>query len=237
MAAGIAGIIKIVLQMKHKTLVKSLHCDELNPYIQLQDSPFRVMQKEKKWTVDENKHRIAGVSSFGFGGVNAHVILEEYAEPKNESARKEKPKSDHPSLVILSAKNEDRMQAYIKEFISFFESSPKDEPIELQDLAYTLQVGRDELEERVALIVQDMNELKNMLSDFVESKDHKAADKIYQGTVKSTQNGKLLIGDTEAGKKYIQELVATKEYGKLAELWVRGAKIDWDLLYQEEEVA
>src|SRR6185437_3367763 len=77
LAAGVAGVIKVLLQMQHKTLVKSLHCDEVNPYIDLQGSPFYLLRQTRDWPAPQNERgevlpRRAGVSSFGFGGVNAH---------------------------------------------------------------------------------------------------------------------------------------------------------------------
>jgi acyl transferase domain-containing protein len=82
LAAGVAGVIKVLLQMKHRTLVKSLHSERLNPYIDLDGSPFYVVQEAREWTAADAQGtavpRRAGVSSFGFGGVNAHVVLEEY---------------------------------------------------------------------------------------------------------------------------------------------------------------
>ena len=82
-AAGVAGLIKVILQLKHKTLVKSLHCEELNPYIRLEDSPFYVVQETRPWRALRDAQgrdlpRRAGVSSFGAGGSNAHVVIEEY---------------------------------------------------------------------------------------------------------------------------------------------------------------
>ncbi|HWU86503.1 MAG TPA: beta-ketoacyl synthase N-terminal-like domain-containing protein, partial [Kofleriaceae bacterium] len=82
MAAGIAGVIKVLLQLEHRTLVKSLHCDEINPYIQLDGSPFYIVREAQPWHAQTDRAgrslpRRAGVSSFGFGGVNAHVVLEE----------------------------------------------------------------------------------------------------------------------------------------------------------------
>ncbi len=231
MAAGIAGIIKVLLQMKHKTLVKSLHAQELNPYLKIEESPFYVLQEKQEWKVEENKRRIAGVSSFGFGGVNAHVIVEEYPQPKRE-----KPEVDEPGIVVLSTKNKEQMQKYVEGFISFLEATPEEEPIFLRDLAYTLQVGREELEERLALVVNDIDELKQNLSDYVQPEKSQALTKLYRGTVKSSQDSKLLIDDTDAGKRYLRDLVTSKDYDKLAELWVRGTKINWDILYQEEEV-
>ncbi|WP_415822574.1 beta-ketoacyl synthase N-terminal-like domain-containing protein, partial [Bordetella tumbae] len=76
LAAGVAGLIKVLLQMRHKRLVKSLHAEPLNPRIDLSDSPFYVVSEERVWEapVDETGRELprrAGVSSFGFGGVNA----------------------------------------------------------------------------------------------------------------------------------------------------------------------
>src|SRR5204863_6993893 len=77
LAAGMVGVIKVLLQMQHKTLVKSLHCEQLNPYIQLEASPFYIVQENCAWEALQDHAgntlpRRAGVSSFGVGGVNAH---------------------------------------------------------------------------------------------------------------------------------------------------------------------
>src|SRR5581483_1260355 len=115
LAAGVAGVIKVVLQMKHKTLVKSLHCDQINPYIQLEGSPFYVLQQQRPWEAlkdDSGRElpRRAGVSSFGFGGVNAHVVLEEYVQPQ---ARTEA--TPQPVIVVLSAKSEERLKEQVQQ--------------------------------------------------------------------------------------------------------------------------
>ena len=92
LSAGVAGVIKVLLQIKHRTLVKSLHCEQLNPYINLEGSPFYVVQETQAWEPLEDKQgnllpRRAGVSSFGFGGVNAHVVLEEYCSSEEVKKR------------------------------------------------------------------------------------------------------------------------------------------------------
>src|SRR5437667_8140721 len=88
LAAGVVGVIKVLLQLQHKKLVKSLHCERLNPYIQLEGSPFYIVQENREWQALQDHAgnallRRAGVSSFGFGGANAHVVLEEYV-PKTQ---------------------------------------------------------------------------------------------------------------------------------------------------------
>src|SRR6185369_16962195 len=119
LAAGVAGVIKVLLQMKHQTLVKSLHCEELNPYIELGGSPFYIVQELKPWErlrdeAGRELPRRAGVSSFGFGGVNAHVIVEEYVAP--ERARIE-VSAAQPAAVVLSAKNEERLKEQVEQLL------------------------------------------------------------------------------------------------------------------------
>lgn len=110
LAAGISGLIKVLLQMKHKTLVKSLHCETLNPYLQLTDSPFYIVQEKQEWksVTDRDGNELprrAGISSFGIGGVNAHIVIEEYM-PK---ANSEHTATEQPNVIVLSAKNKSRL--------------------------------------------------------------------------------------------------------------------------------
>ncbi|MBN3728983.1 beta-ketoacyl synthase N-terminal-like domain-containing protein, partial [Burkholderia sp. Ac-20379] len=81
-AAGLAGVLKVLMAMRHGELPASLHCDEVNPYIELQDSPFYLVRRRQPWprgvdAAGRERPRRAGVSSFGFGGANAHVVIEE----------------------------------------------------------------------------------------------------------------------------------------------------------------
>jgi polyketide synthase PksN len=120
LAAGVAGVIKVLLQLRHKTLVKSLHCDEVNPYVQLQDSPFYLVRENRAWTPIADAHgralpRRAGVSSFGFGGVNAHVVIEEYID----AAVGAEARPDQASLFVLSARNPERLKASAEDLLAF----------------------------------------------------------------------------------------------------------------------
>ncbi|MFP3434401.1 polyketide synthase, partial [Paraburkholderia sp. SIMBA_061] len=73
-AAGISGLTKTILQLHHKTLVKSLHSEVINPYLDLSSSPFYVQAETQEWKVANKTRRRAGISSFGATGSNAHVI-------------------------------------------------------------------------------------------------------------------------------------------------------------------
>ncbi|WP_037214505.1 ketoacyl-synthetase C-terminal extension domain-containing protein, partial [Rickettsia tamurae] len=74
-AAGIASILKVLLAMQHRILPGNLHFNKLNPYIDIKDSPFYIVSKNQEWRSDEPL--VSGISSFGFGGSNTHIVLEE----------------------------------------------------------------------------------------------------------------------------------------------------------------
>ena len=112
-AAGIAGVTKVLLQMKHGQLVPSLHAEQANPHIDFERTPFVVQRQLAEWPrprlleggVHREYPRIAGVSSFGAGGSNAHVVLQEYvAQGHSEQPAADQPALDKPVLVVLSAR-------------------------------------------------------------------------------------------------------------------------------------
>jgi polyketide synthase PksN len=91
--------------------VPSLHLETENEHINFKDSPFYVNTQLKEWKTDQDIPRRAAISSFGFSGTNAHLVIEEYQSPSSFSQT--------PQLIVLSAKNEDRLQAYAKKIINF----------------------------------------------------------------------------------------------------------------------
>src|SRR4029079_14932296 len=108
-----AGIIKVLLAMRHGTLPASLHCREVNPYIDLSGSPFYLVDKTTPWkrkaTSDDTElPRRAGVSSFGFAGTNAHVVLEEFAPAARPLTTESAPGE---RLVTLSARTDQQLRA------------------------------------------------------------------------------------------------------------------------------
>jgi polyketide synthase PksN len=218
--AGIAGVLKVLLAMKHKQIPANLHLEEVNPYINLKGTPFYIADKLTQWNAPIGEDgpplpRRAGVSSFGFGGANAHVVLEEYLPP----ARPAPAGAREPQLIVLSAKNKNRLEAYMQSLHVYLEKHE----VELVDLAYTLQVGRDEMPERLALVASDVRDLKQKLAAIFERGETPGDS--YRNRVK-----KPPAADAEA-ETVVQDLIERKELSGLAELWASGVKIDWRLLY------
>jgi polyketide synthase PksN len=219
-AAGIAGVLKVLLAIKHKQIPATLHFEELNPYIKLNGSPFYVVDKLTEWEAPVGEDgatlpRRAGVSAFGFGGANAHIVLEEYVAPERQSL----PHAGAPELIVLSAKNEARLQAYIQSMLAYLDRNE----VELADFAYTLQAGRDEMPERLALVASSIDDLKKKFGALLSG--GKPADSYRDREAKSSMPG------AATGEPLVPGLIERKELSRLAELWVRGAKIDWRLLH------
>lgn len=220
-AAGIAGVIKVILSLKNQILPGNPQLRTPNKYLKLDNTPFYLQKETKPWQPAEGTSRIAGVSSFGFGGANAHVILEEYIT-KEKALYPE----GTPLVFILSAKNRARLAEYVERLYSFIKSNPE---ANLHNVAYTLQTGRDAMEERLAFEVSNREELLNCLSEFLAGE----TERLFTGTVGQGKQNFLLEGN--AGKTYIQSAIANKEHKALAQLWGQGNDLDWSLLYTDHK--
>ncbi|MEJ2116627.1 MAG: SDR family NAD(P)-dependent oxidoreductase, partial [Alphaproteobacteria bacterium] len=235
LAAGVAGVIKVLLQMRHKTLAPSLHCETLNPYIELEGSPFYVVREKQDWRAptDERGHtlpRRAGVSSFGFGGVNAHVVLEEYIPGDAAVARK--AQADGPFLIVLSAKNSERLTDRARHLLQAIEARGLGQD-DLADIAYTLQVGRDGMEARLSCTVNTMDELRDKLARYL--KNEPLIEDLYRGEVSRNKDALAVFSADEELQDALGKWIAKGKLHKLAELWVKGLTFDWNRLYGERK--
>ncbi|MFN8371185.1 MAG: beta-ketoacyl synthase N-terminal-like domain-containing protein [Bacteriovoracaceae bacterium] len=222
-AAGMAGIIKVVLALKNKKIPGLANFKKLNPYIELENSPFVIAEKTKEWLKKEGEtKRRAGVSSFGFGGANAHIILEEY---ESDERREEVEGKEY--IFVISGKREERVVEQARRIKKYVEER---EEISLREMAYTLQVGREEMEERIGFVARSREEILEKLERYIEKREG-----VYRGNVKKENRTVGMILSGEAGEAYIQTVIKTKDLEKLVQLWVVGTEIEWGLLWQEEK--
>ena len=164
-AAGITGLIKTVLALKHQEIPPSLHFQQPNPKINFANSPFYVNTELKKWQTAGYPRR-AGVSSFGIGGTNVHVVLEEaispYPDPPalsriplKKGERGEKQRSED-CLLVISAKTESALETATDNLVEHLNKHPE---LDLGDVAYTLQMGRKEFNYRRMVVGKDINDV------------------------------------------------------------------------------
>ncbi|HEX7302327.1 SDR family NAD(P)-dependent oxidoreductase [Lentzea sp.] len=154
-AAGVAGVIKMVLALQNNVLPKSLHIDSPSPHVDWSAGAVSLLTEAQPW--ERNGHpRRAGVSSFGMSGTNAHVVLEE--APVVEQDAGEAPDSVVP--VALSAKSVPALRAHAGRLLSFVEDHPELRPV---DIAHSLTTGRATFAERAVAAVSGRDELVSAL--------------------------------------------------------------------------
>lgn len=157
-AAGMAGLIKTVLALKHQEIPASLHFENPNPQIDFANSPFYVNTELSPWKIDAHPRR-AGVSSFGMGGTNAHVVLEEAPPPSVRSSKAETPPvvghQREAHLLLLSAKTATALETATQNLADYLSQHPQQD---LADVAYTLQVGRRRFPHRRTVVCSSVEE-------------------------------------------------------------------------------
>jgi natural product biosynthesis luciferase-like monooxygenase protein len=161
-ASGIAGVIKVVLQLEECGVAGNLHLERANPKLGLEVLPIAIPATLLPWPRSD-RARVAGVSSFGFGGTNAHVIVAEAPEPRR--ARPGKDRSAH--VLALSA----RTPALLMEEARLLAARLAEEPwLDAGDVAHTRNVGRDPHRHRVALVAQTTEELESGLAEIASGR-------------------------------------------------------------------
>lgn len=156
-AAGAVALAKVLLQMRHRTLVPSLHATPANPEIDFDRVPFTVQQDVAPWTTRDGTDRPlrAGISSFGAGGGNAHIVV--------EGPPAQAPSADEetgPVVVFLSARTDTALAAYaatLRDALSA--AAARGEEVRSADVAYTFAAGRADLERRAAVAAGSLQEL------------------------------------------------------------------------------
>ncbi len=212
-AAGIAGIIKLIHVLKHKTIPGNPHLKQPNAYLDLENSPFELQKETTPWFTTKGQTRVAGISSFGAGGSNAHVVLEEYVTEEKTYLNNE------PTLVVISAKNKKRLKDQVQNLLQYVKAN---NTANIYDIAYTLQVGREALEERLAVSVLTIAALQKTLEDYLNGNETN-----------------ILLGNTRKNKTTANNQESEIPlngigFKTLAEYWIKGVAIDWKQLYRKD---
>ncbi|NEQ09559.1 MAG: SDR family NAD(P)-dependent oxidoreductase [Moorea sp. SIO4E2] len=161
-AAGIAGLIKVVLQLQHQKIAPHLNFRNPNPYIDWENIPLKVPTQLTPWLSSEGK-RVGGVSSFSLSGTNAHIVLEE--APTEVRSQKSEVRSEEYlerslHLLSLSAKTQNALEYLVSSYQNYLEIYPE---LPLADVCYTANTGRAHFNHRLAVIASDRQQLAEKL--------------------------------------------------------------------------
>jgi acyl transferase domain-containing protein/enoyl-CoA hydratase/carnithine racemase/acyl carrier protein len=211
-AAAVAGVFKALLALRHATIPPTLHMARLNEHIRLDGSPFYVNTEVRPWPADDGTPRRAAVSSFGFSGTNCHLVLEEHRPSPRAAAAPGEP--GHPVVLPLSAQTPEQLRQYANSLREFLASGSAPD---LPSVAYTLQVGRDPRNHRVAVFTHSRAELVEALGG-------------YAG---GAPTGPWLTGMVEAPSGGSADARNGSPVSPVttAEAWVAGHEVDWSALY------
>ncbi|WP_323808745.1 type I polyketide synthase [Nostoc sphaeroides] len=199
-AAGMAGLIKVVLQMQQREIAPHLHLKQLNPYISLEGTPFAIPVELQPWSSPGS--RLAGVSAFSFGGTNCHIILEEAPSDfrlpildfrLGDTGSIER--SQH--ILTLSAKTAPALAELAQQYQDFFASHPE---VSLADICFSGNTGRSHFEHRLAVVGKSAVQMCQQLSAFVTGEETSG---LKSGQLKKKKLPKLAFLFTGQGSQYI----------------------------------
>jgi amino acid adenylation domain-containing protein len=164
-AAGVAGLLKICKMLEHSIIPPQINYSSPNPELHLDKTNFRIITKMLPWKRINNKPRLAGISSFGIGGTNAHIIISDYVTANtgtsyisNTITQKSNEKNIN-YILPLSAKTKDSLNYYKHDFITYLKKTKHN----LHDIAYILQLRREEFEYRLAISSNSLKDAINKL--------------------------------------------------------------------------
>ncbi|KUP39084.1 non-ribosomal peptide synthetase [Bacillus halotolerans] len=231
-AAGIVGLIKSVLMLNHKKNPPLAHFKEPNPLIHFHSSPFYINQEVAEFTPGDEPLR-GGISSFGFSGTNAHVVLEEYTSQSEYAPENE----NEPHLFVLSAHTKHSLYELAQQYRQY---ASDDSQASLKSICYTASTGRAHLDHGIALIVSNKQELRDKLASVVQGDGHLPGVHMGYKNLKEMQP----VHKEELNKQaanLIEQRIRTHDeritwLNRAAELFVQGAVIDWRTLYAGETV-
>jgi amino acid adenylation domain-containing protein len=212
-AAGVASLIKATLALEHGVIPPTPHFEQPNPRLRLEDSPFFVNTEPLPWPAGEEPRR-AGVSSFGMGGSNAHAVLEE-APPVRPSGPIDPVRPWQ--LLVLSAAHTVALEEATDRLADHLARHPELDLAGLADIAFTLQVGRQELAHRRILVCGSAAEAREALA----ARDPR---RVLSGVVPA-EMGEGVAADLPTPTAGPEDLES------LGRLWLSGAAVDWSALH------
>ncbi|NFF81602.1 amino acid adenylation domain-containing protein [Clostridium botulinum] len=239
-ASGIASLIKVVLMLKNRKIPPTINFSRPNNFINFINSPIYIVDKYQEWVKEEPIR--AGISSFGFSGTNCHVVLEEVSKDNLANSPEDNKTTN---VFTISAKSKNSLLELIERYKNFFNSEKGD----FIDICYTSNVGRGHYDYRIALIVDDYEDLIRKINIISNGNLNAVEEGIYYGKNKTVSYRKVNRKDgeiTELERRKFNNLTdslvleLTEDnrritIEKLCSLYVKGAKVAWNYLYKKSK--
>lgn len=233
--SGMASVIKLALSLYHEKFPASVSKKQTNNFIDLDNKTHPLYFSDAPVSFEQIKNQNnlpvrAGVNSFSDSGVNVHILLEQYRQNQRQD-KQNFPTG--PMLFILSAKNKDRLLEYVQDYINYMSNASEDTFVQM---IYTLQTGREFLEERLAITAFSYTELLEKLSlakKGLEQGDIKLSEKgIFHGNIKEEQHTSLVdLFSEQMIEMLLKESLQKAQWQKVAQLWISGFELPWEMIW------
>ncbi|TDD47733.1 beta-ketoacyl synthase N-terminal-like domain-containing protein [Saccharopolyspora elongata] len=226
--SGLAALVKTVQAVRRGVVPAIPGFGRLHENISLAGTRLRVAAETVPWPVrtgDDGRAlpRRASINSFGIGGVNAHAVLEQHLPVHGEDAQE----STHsPQILVLSAKTGNALRERARQFVDW---STNAVPENWADVAYTLQVGREAMDCRLALIAATADEAAEVLRGWLDDDPEMRA---RVAVADGAQRDRGIVDSSADTDEFLRSLVSQRRMDLLADRWVAGASVDWSLLHQ-----
>ena len=197
-AAGIAGMVKLVLALKNKKIPPHINFSQLNPHVSFCQDTFVINKELADW-IPQNGRRIAGISSFGFSGTNAFALVEE--APERNLSLEQSAFSHDVHVLSITAKNADALKAYVKNYIDYLGQTEDN----FMDICFSANNCRSIFSHRLAVMAKNKDDCRKKLLNYLSEEEHKD---VFQGVVKSSNNFKLgfyFPAQIDLSRKIIQQ--------------------------------
>lgn len=236
--SGLANVIKLALSFQHKKFPATISKNRINSFIDIDNNAHPLYIADKTIPFDEirigkDEPIRAGVNSFADSGANVHILLEEYTA-EHEPVTHE---SESKQLFILSAKDSARLILYIQEYIDFLTHA--DPLLSFESIIYTLQTGRQPLNERIAIVVSSRKELLDKLSLInktgIKEKLGLESKEIYHSRYNPADKNSLAnLITPEMAITQLGQTLQTKQWKQIALLWVNGVSLPWEMIWRDK---
>lgn len=201
-ASGIAALIKVVLALQHEEVPPQLNFEQANSYVSFKEGVAEIAPEGRPWTKGETP-RLAGVSTFGFGGTNAHMVV---AEAPKLTTPCDQPDSERCHLFSISAKSPAALRSLAQRYCTVLSGEVSDEnhPRLLSEVCYTANTGRTHFKERLCIVAHSLAHLQQQLAEFVSSEPFSQASSSQassQGPSFRGPSSEYLVGQASGRKR------------------------------------
>lgn len=240
-ASGMTQLAKVLLQLQHRQLVPSIMTDPPNPRLNWADLPFHLVRDLQEWKATgenvgavQQPPRRALLNSFGAGGTHVTILLEEYVPAPASTRSVTGSRADgggNEEVIVLSARNSGQLRSHIEQLLQFTATSAE---LDIADMAYTLQIGREAMSSRAAIVASDREGViaglkACLLGDLPEAGPVTAEVPVFVGDVA----GANLFGGAERARRPTSLAEIPRDPTEIAREWTRGSPVDWSSLRRE----